>query len=210
VAVLKRLFVIKRSDDLFSVHTFDDVRRMVIPWSQDSDFLMRSLNSLHLKPRGLSRFGTAINSLLSREESHFRFGDAIIVLSDGWYSSVDQREVESALEALLNAGVRVFLLYSPGEYNQVEVASMVELAETTGGRVAKLSGRLAPDDETIFREADITYDLIRSSYRLELEFSQSFDVRKKVTIDVRNRSGQRLKDMETLYPRRLPAAAPNR
>ncbi len=175
--------------------------------------------SRNVYPRGGSALYDGLE-LATREFSPLNPGGVIYLISDviDTGSSLSLAETE---EALVRAGVRVFLVRLPS--NKAALAPGLprtrtrlepvrgeraarRLTEATGGMKVELP-RWLTDRVVLAQLVRKLYQPIDHSYQVEVEFPRSIDKRRQWTLEVVDAERKRRKDVQVLYPRLLVPGA---
>ncbi len=137
-------------------------------------------------------------------------GDTVFVITDGAenFSRVHPGEVE---RALISGGVRFFSfalhdVYSATEFEDEGANMLADLANRTGGRVLDVDGPPRLDAGSRVRMSlEKIFDQIARYYLLVLEPVKSVAKEAGWELEVVDSHGNRRKDLDLMYPRKLPA-----
>lgn len=137
-------------------------------------------------------------------------GDTVFVITDGAenFSRVHPGEVE---RALISGGVRFFAfalhdVYSATEFEDEGANMLADLANRTGGRVLDIDGPPRLDAGSRVRTSlEKIFDQIARYYLLVLEPVKSVAKEVGWELEVVDSHGDRRKDLDLMYPRKLPA-----
>lgn len=218
-------FVLRRQgEDLIELDTFSDKHQILVPFTTDSQFLVRRIEGITNSGKGRTFLGQALAEILASRPSRLRFGDAIVLVSDGEYTLGDKVHLWRLRDEFICAGVRVFLLRVPpmlGYGATLGVGDAADFVTEIGGVELRMSGsrvdqRLAPlpvgnlNPQTINLSAETVYDFVRTLYRVELEVSDPIRKPHKFTLELLDQQGRKMKQIKLNYPRYLlpPCAQP--
>jgi von Willebrand factor type A domain len=100
----------RKGDDLIGLETFAEKDQILVPLTMDSQLLVKHIEALTSSGRGRAMLGLALREILARRENGLRFGDAIILVSDGDRSEEDKTDFAQLGHDLTRAGVRICLI----------------------------------------------------------------------------------------------------
>jgi hypothetical protein len=103
----------RKGDDLIGLDTFAEKDQMLVPFTVDSQLLGGYIKALTSSGRGRTMLGLALSEILARKENGLRFGDAIILVSDGDRSDADKTDFTRLREDITYAGIRICLVRVP-------------------------------------------------------------------------------------------------
>ncbi len=159
-------------------------------------------------PKGLRRtalLDTILVGLTLLQPPHD--GDVIYVISDGG-DNASRAQPGKVEQALLTAGVRLFAMgldYGPGNRATVEEIEgpdlMRKLAEDTGGAFLPLEDYAFTEEEAVALNLNVKllYSQMSQPYRLELEFAEPVDKRRKWKLELVGDNGKKAKLWHTVY-----------
>lgn len=235
----KELLSALQPDDWVALHVFAKEHEVLLPFTRDFEAIRQQLNALpepDTKPAKeaygyLTVLAEALANILAEEQSDSRFGDTVLLVSDGEEIQPGKVRLRKLKPRLAGAGLRIFLLRvaQPSLVWQRELAGgtvaeyrrwgrtffefwhdMENLARESGGAtldpwdsVVVMAGRLRLDPKHINAVARAAYQLVRHVYRLDFELSEPLRKRRKLKLEVLNEQGRRVKKLNLLYPRYL-------
>jgi len=216
VAQLAIQFTLQRKgDDLIGVDTFAEKDKVLVPLTMDSQLVIRQIEALTISGRGRTMLGLAISEILARRENGLRFGDAIILVSDGERSEDDKTDFSRLRSELTRAGVRICLIRVPpimgsGVTSGVRDAS--EFVNEIGGIELNMAGPLQQvqsgngvrvDPQTMESTAKAAYAFVRTYYRVVLEISEPIQKPRQLHLELVDQQRRKIKDVQLSYARYL-------
>jgi hypothetical protein len=159
--------------------------------------------------------GLALSEILARREDGLRFGDAIILVSDGESSDADKTNFAQLRDDLIRAGIRICLVRVPpimGPGATGEVSNASRFVKETGGiefNVMNPLNEVQPfrgarvDPETLASTAHAAYAFARTYYRVGLEVSEPIQQPLQLTLEVLDQQKRSMKHLQLNYPRYL-------
>ncbi len=213
-------FVLERQEnDLIELDTFSDDHEVVVPFTVDSKSVIRQIEAITNSGRGRTMLGRALTDILTSKANGLRFGDAIILVSDGEYSEADETDLAKLRNKFIRMGVRVCLLRVPpiSVFRGVRDAS--EFITGTGGIELRMSPGAVHAPEQAPRHVDphiighsvrAAYGFVKTFYRVELDVSGPIRRPRKFSLEVLDQQGRNLERVELNYSRYLlpPLAQP--
>ncbi|PYT52769.1 MAG: hypothetical protein DMG43_10820 [Acidobacteria bacterium] len=82
----------RKGDDSIGLDTFAEKDEVYVPFTTDSQSLVKHIEALTSSGKGRTMLGLALTEILARREGGLRFGDAIILVSDGDRSDADKTD----------------------------------------------------------------------------------------------------------------------
>jgi hypothetical protein len=205
----------RKGDDLIGLDSFAEKDQMLVPFTMDSQLVVRSIERLTSSGRGRTMLGLALNEILARKEDGLRFGDAIILVSDGERSEADKTNFAQLRDDLTRAGIRICLVRVPpimGPGATTDASNASRFVKETGGiefnvinplnEVQPLSGARV-DQERLASTAQAAYAFARTYYRVGLEVSEPIQKPRQLTLEVLDEQRRSMKHLQLNYPRYL-------
>ena len=205
----------RKGDDLIGLDTFAEKDQMLDPFTTDSRLVVRHIQALTSSGRGRTMLGLALSEILARREDGLRFGDAIILVSDGERSDADTTNFGQLRDDLTRAGIRICLVRVPpimGPGVTAEASNASRFVKETGGiefNVINPLKEVQPfygarvDPETLASTAQDAYAFARTYYRVSLEVSGTVPKPRQLTLEVQDQQKRGMKHLQLNYPRYL-------
>jgi len=205
----------RKGDDLIGLDTFAEKDQMLDPFTTDSRLVVRHIQALTSSGRGRTMLGLALSEILARREDGLRFGDAIILVSDGERSDADTTNFAQLRDDLTRAGIRICLVRVPpimGPGVTAEASNASRFVKETGGiefNVINPLKEVQPfhgarvDPETLASTAQDAYAFARTYYRVSLEVSGTVPKPRQLTLEVQDQQKRGMKHLQLNYPRYL-------
>jgi len=205
----------RKGDDLIGLDTFAEKDQMLVPFTVDFQLVVRHIEALTSSGKGRTMLGLALSEILARREDGLRFGDAIILVSDGERSDADKTNFAQLRDDFTRVGTRICLVRVPpimGPGATTDVSNASRFVKETGGiefnvinplsEVQPMSGaRVAPD--TLASTAQAAYAFARTYYRVDLDVSEPIQNPRQLTLEVLDQQGRSMKQLQLNYPRYL-------
>ena len=205
----------RKGDDLIGLDTFAEKDQMLVPFTMDSQLVVRNIEKLTSSGIGRTMLGLALSEILARREDGLRFGDAIILVSDGERSDADKTSFAQLRDDFTRAGIRICLVRVPpimGPGATTDVSNASRFVREIGGiefnvinalnEVQPMSGARV-DPETLASTAQAAYAFARTYYRVALEVSESIQNPRQLTLEVLDEQRKSMKHIQLNYPRYL-------
>jgi von Willebrand factor type A domain len=205
----------RKGDDSIGLETLAERDQILVPLTTDSQLLVRHIEALTSSGRGRTMLGLALRNILARRENGLRFGDAIILVSDGYRSQEDKTDFAQLDHDLTRAGVRICLIrVQPvmgfGAYSEVSDASY--FVRDVGGTTLNMFSMLEevhPGDgvhvapEMIESTAQAAYGFVRTYYRVGVEISEPLQRPRQLRLELVDQQKRSMKHLQLNYPRHL-------
>jgi len=205
----------RKGDDLIALDSFAEKEQILVPFTMDSQLMVRQIKALTSSGSGRTMLGLALSEISARREDGLRFGDAIILVSDGERSDADKTNFAQLRDDFTRVGIRICLVRVPpimGPGATTDVSNASRFVEETGGiefnvinplsEVQPMSGaRVAPD--TLASAAQAAYAFARTYYRVDLDVSEPIQNPRQLTLEVLDQQGRSMKQLQLNYPRYL-------
>ena len=158
--------------------------------------------------------GRALAEIMARGEAGLRFGDAIILVSDGDRSLADNTDFVQLRDELIHAGIRICLVRVPsvmGPGVTVGVSDALPIVSDTGGMELNMVNMLSVrygggariDSGTSESTAKAAYSFVRTYYRVGLGISGPITKPNPLHLELVDHEGRKLKGAQLTYPRYL-------
>jgi len=205
----------RKGDDLIGLDTFAEKDQILVPFTMDSQLVVRHIKALTSSGRGRTMLGLALSEISARREDGLRFGDAIILVSDGERSDADKTNFAQLRDDLTRAGIRICLVRVPpimGPGVTAEASNASGFVKETGGMefdVINPLNEVQPfvgarvDPETLASTAQTAYAFARTYYRVGLEVSEPIQKPRQLTLEVLDQQKRSMKYLQLNYPRYL-------
>ena len=205
----------RKGDDLIGLDTFAEKDQMLVPFTMDSQLVVKHIEALTSSGRGRTMLGLALGEISGRGEDGLRFGDAIILVSDGERSDADKTSFVQLRDDLTRAGIRICLVRVPsirGPGATADVSDASKLVKETGGiefnvinplNEVQPSGGARVGPETLASTAKAAYAFARTYYRVSLDVSESIQKPRQLTLEVLDQERRNMKQVQLNYPRYL-------
>ena len=131
-----RFALLRKGEDSIGLNTFAEKDEVRVSFTTDSHSVVRHIEELTDSGIGRTMLGLALNEILARKEDGLRFGDAIILVSDGERSDADKTDFTRLRDDLTRAGIRICLVRVPpvvGPGVTQEVSDVARFIKDTGG-----------------------------------------------------------------------------
>ncbi len=163
--------------------------------------------------------GQALTEILARRENGLRFGDAIILVSDGERSDADKTDFTRLRDDLTRAGIRICMVRVPpimGPGVTQEASDVSGFVKETGGvefNVINPLNEIQPfhgarvDPDTLVSTAQAAYAFTRTYYRLGLEVSDPIQKPRQLRLEIEDKRKGNIKGLQVNYPRYLLPSA---
>ena len=209
-------FVSQRSgDDSIGLDTLAEKDEVRIPFTTDSQSLVKQIEVLTSLGKGRTMLGVALTEILSRKNEGLRFGDTIVLVSDGDRSDADKTNFAHLQQRLIRAGIRLCLVRVPGVMPRgatAESSNVSGIVKGTGGAEFDLTdirqefqlmkgARVAP--ERLTSAAQYAYRFAQTYYRLDLDFSEPLTGPRQLQLEIGDQKKEELKGLRLNYPRVL-------
>jgi len=205
----------RKGDDLIELEIFAEKDQILVPLTMDSQLLVRHVEALTSSGRGRTMLGLALREILARRENELRFGDAIILVSDGDRSQEDKTDFAQLRDDLIRAGVRICLIrVQPmmgfGATSGVSDAS--DFVSDVGGTALNMSSPLEEvhpgdgahvDPKMIESTAQAAYGFVRTYYRVGVEISEPLHKPRQLRLELVDQQRKSMKHLQLNYPRYL-------
>lgn len=135
----------RKGDGLIALDTFGEEDESRVPMTTDAYLVVRQIQSIASSGIGRTMVGLALREILGRRENGLRFGDTIILISDGERSDGDKTDFQRLREDLIRIGVRICLIrVTPvmGFGATQDATGMSKFIKETGGTVLDSSSPL--------------------------------------------------------------------
>lgn len=205
----------RKGSDLIGLDTFAEKDQMLDPFTMDSRLVVSHIKALTSSGIGRTMLGLALSEILTRREDGLRFGDAIILVSDGERSDADKTNFAQLRDDFMRAGIRICLVRVPpvmGLGATTDVSNASKFVKETGGiefnvinplnEVQPMSGARV-DPETLASTAEAAYAFARTYYRMGLEVSEPIQKPLQLTLEVLDQQRRSTKHLQLNYPRYL-------
>lgn len=205
----------RKGDDLIGLDTFAEKDQMLVPLTVDSQLLGRHIKALTSSGIGRTMLGLALSEILARKEDGLRFGDAIILVSDGERSDADKTDFTRLRGVITQAGIRICLVRVPpvmGPGVTTEVTDISGFVKDTGGVEFNLINLLSEvqlfsgarvDPGKLESTAEAAYAFARTYYRVDLEVSEPIQNPHQLTLEVLDQQRRSMKHLRLNYPHYL-------
>jgi len=148
--------------------------------------------------------GLALGEISGRGEDGLRFGDAIILVSDGERSDADKTSFVQLRDDLTRAGIRICLVRVPSIRGPGATADVsIEFNVINPLNEVQPSGGARVGPETLASTAKAAYAFARTYYRVSLDVSESIQKPRQLTLEVLDQERRNMKQVQLNYPRYL-------
>ena len=205
----------RKGDDLIALDSFAEKDQILVPFTMDSQLVVRQIKALTSSGSGRTMLGLALSEISARREDGLRFGDAIILVSDGERSDADKTDFAQLRDDFTRVGIRICLVRVPpvmGPGATTDVSNASRFVKETGGiefnvinplsQVQPMSGARV-DPETLASTAQAAYAFARTYYRVDLDVSEPIQNPRQLTLEVLDQQGRSMKHLQLNYPRYL-------
>jgi len=209
----------RKGDDSIGLDTFAEKDEVRVPFTIDSQSLVKRVEALTGSGRGRTMLGQALTEILARRENGLRFGDAIILVSDGERSDADKTDFTRLRDDLTRAGIRICMVRVPpimGPGVTQEASDVSGFVKETGGvefNVINPLNEIQPfhgarvDPDTLVSTAQAAYAFTRTYYRLGLEVSDPIQKPRQLRLEIEDKRKGNIKGLQVNYPRYLLPSA---
>jgi hypothetical protein len=205
----------RKGDDLIGLETFAEKDQISVPLTIDSQLLVRHIEALTSSGSGRTMLGLALREILARRENGLRFGDAIILVSDGDRSQEDKTDFVQLGHDLTRGGVRICLIrVQPimgfGATSGVSDAS--SFVRDVGGTTLNMFSPLEEvhrgdgahvDPKMIESTAQAAYGFVQTYYRVGVELSEPRQRPRQLSLELVDQQKRSMKHLQLNYPRYL-------
>ena len=199
----------RKGEDLIALDTFAERDESQVPMTADSKVVAGKIETIGNSGMGRTMLGLALREILARRENRLRFGDAIILVSDGERSDADKTDFSQLRDDLIRHGVRICLIrVQPvmGFGATQEATDVSKLVAETGGLVLNASGPLPQPQVRLDAEAIVSivkdaYAFVRTYYRITLETSEILRAPRQLRLELSTQNGEKIKGLRLNYPR---------
>ena len=205
----------RKGDDLIGLDTFAEKDQMLVSFTVDSQLVVRHIEALTSSGRGRTMLGLALSEILARREDGLRFGDAIILVTDGDRSDADKTDFTRLRDDITRAGIRICMVRVPPIVGtgatRIEVSDASGFVKDTGGtefdvinplNEVQPFGGARVDPEKLDSTAQAAYAFTRTYYRVGLEVSGPIQKPCQLTLEVLDQQ-KKMKHLQLNYPRYL-------
>jgi len=205
----------RKGEDLIGLDTFAEKDQMLVPFTVDFQLVVKHIEALTSSGKGRTMLGLALSEILARGEDGLRFGDAIILVSDGDRSDADKTDFTRLRDDIAHAGIRICLVRVPpitGPGATKEVSDISGFVKDTGGIEFNVTNPLSEvqpfsgarvDPEKLESTAEAAYAFVRTYYRVGLEVSEPIQKPRQLTLEMLNQQRRSMKHLQLNYPRCL-------
>src|SRR5215472_15883791 len=212
-----RFALLRKGEDSIGLDTFAERDEVQVSFTTDSQSVVKHIETLTNSGKGRTMLGLALTEILARKEDGLRFGDAIILVSDGDRSDADKTDFTRLRDDLTRAGIRICMvrvppIMSPGVTK--EVSDVAGFIRETGGvefniipltEVQPFNGaRVDPD--TLTSTAQAAYAFAQTFYRLTLEVQSIEQKPRQLRLEIVDKQKGAIKGLKLSYPRYLLAS----
>src|SRR5215469_1299567 len=211
--------LLRKSEDSIGLDTFAERDEVQVSFTTDSQSVVKHIETLTNSGKGRTMLGLALTEILARKEDGLRFGDAIILLSDGDRSDADKTDFSRLRDDITRAGIRICLVRVPpimGPGATKEVSDVAGFLRETGGvefnvinplnDVQPMNGaRVDPD--TLASTAQAAYAFVQTFYRVTLEVQGVEQKPRQLRIEIVDKPKGTIKGWKLSYPRYLLLSA---
>jgi len=212
-----RFALLRKGEDSIGLDTFAERDEVQVSFTTDSQAVVKHIETLTNSGKGRTMLGLALTEILARREGGLRFGDAIILVSDGERSDADKTDFTRLRDDLIRDGIRICMvrvppIMSPGVTK--EVSDVAGFIRETGGvefniipltEVQPFNGaRVDPD--TLTSTAQAAYAFAQTFYRLTLEVQSIEQKPRQLRLEIVDKQKGAIKGLKLSYPRYLLAS----
>lgn len=211
----------RKGDDSIGLDAFAEKDQVQVPLTTDSQSLIRRTEALTISGRGRTMLGLALTEILARRENGLRFGDAIVLVSDGERSDADKTNFGLLRDDLTRAGIRICLVRVPpimGRGATIEANDVSKFVKETGGiefnlispmvEIQPFNGALV-DPDTLASTASAAYAFVQTYYRLDLEVSEPIQKPHQLQLELVDRERRKIQGLHLNYPHYLGPPSTN-
>jgi len=215
VAEFTRRFTRQRDgDDAIGLDTFAEKDQVLVPFTADSQLVVTHLDEVKNSGMGRTMLGNALTQILARKENQLRFGDAIVLVSDGDRSQDDKTDFARLRDALIRGGIRICLVRVPSIIPTdatVDATDVSSLVSDTGGIELDMAGTMPVqlgngvrvNSQALDSNAKAAYAFVRAYYQVSLEVSGTLGKPNRLHLEVVDQKRRKLKGVKLNYPRYL-------
>ena len=156
--------------------------------------------------------GLALREILARRENGLRFGDAIILLSDGDCNLGDKTDFAQLGDDVIRAGIHICLVrVQPmmGFGATLDVRDASDFVVDVGGIKLNMYSALgvhqagSVDPKMIESTAQAAYGFVRTYYRVDVEVSEPLKRAHKLRLQLVDQQRRSMSHLQLNYPRYL-------
>lgn len=208
----------RKAGDYIGLDTFAEKDEVQVSFSTDSQSVVKHIEALSNSGRGRTMLGLALTEILARKEDGLRFGDAIILVSDGDRSDADKTDFTRLRDEVTRAGIRICMVRVPpimGPGATREVSDVSGFIKETGGIEFNIMNPLNDvqpfrgarvDPDTLDSTARAAYAFTQAYYRLSLEVSRLEQQPRQLRLEIADKRKGTIKGLKLSYPRYLLAS----
>jgi len=211
----------RKGDDSIGLDTFAEKDEVYVPFTTDSQSLVKHIEALTSSGKGRTMLGLALTEILARREDGLRFGDAIILVSDGDRSDADKTDFTRLRDDLTGAGIRICMVRVPpiiGPGSTEGVSDVSGFVKETGGiefnvinplkEIQPFSGARV-DPETLASTAQAAYTFTQAYYRLSLKVADPSQKPRQLRLEIVDQQKGKIQGLHLNYPRYLLSSSTN-
>jgi len=211
----------RKGDDSIGLDTFAEKDEVYVPFTTDSQSLVKHIEALTSSGKGRTMLGLALTEILARREGGLRFGDAIILVSDGDRSDADKTDFTRLRDDLTRAGLRICMVRVPpiiGPGSTEGVSDVSGFVKETGGIEFNVINPLKEtqpfigarvDPETLASTAQAAYTFTQAYYQLSLKIADPLQKRRQLRLEIVDQQKGKIQGLHLNYPRYLLSSSTN-
>ena len=135
----------RKGDNFIGLDTFAEKDQALVPFTTDSQSVVKQIEAFSNSGKGRTMLGLALTQILARGQDGLRFGDAIILITDGERSDADKTNFNRLRDELTRAGIRICMVRLPKIWERTaEAISASTFIKEIGGMEFDL---MKPRDE---------------------------------------------------------------
>lgn len=219
IRLAKQILADLPPEDSVALYTYADEPHLLNSFTTDRELLTRQIDSIPDWGRGLTRFTSALATILTSHSADLKFGDDILCLSDGYEMPDFGRNRDALIANFQKMSVRFYFVRVVSEIEAQEgIAEFWSFARTTGGTsiVPELADFIPHEDrpnpnylvsalepKKIKQMSLWIRDLIQAVYSIQLEFPKPLTKPSNLNLEVVDSNGVKLKGTALYYPQRL-------
>jgi hypothetical protein len=205
----------RKGDDLIGLETFAENHQILVPLTMDSQLLVRHIEALTSSGRGRTMLGLALREILARRENGLKFGDSIILVSDGDRSEEDKTDFGQLGHDLTRAGVRLCLIRVQPIMGFGATSGVIDasnFAKDVGGITLNMFSLLEEAHQgdgahvaskMIESTTQAAYGFVRTYYRVGVEISEPLQRPRQLRLQLVDQQKRTMKQLQLNYPRYL-------
>jgi hypothetical protein len=213
-------FALQRKDkgDI-RLDTFATTHEVQIPFTSDVDLVAKHISTLRNSGSGTTMLGQTLTEILAERANPLRFGDTIVLVSDGDRSSADKTDFRQLRDDLTRAGIRISLIRVQGICGPCVMKGVSDIAEfvkSSGGIEFKTTNPVTKSTAsvgqilngvTLTSTLQAVQEFIDTYYRLVLQPADSLLKPHDLQLAIVDSQNRKIRGLRLNYPQHLLPAA---